>query len=54
MGDPHFAIKDGGMGFENEMAGSCAQPQQEMDRFVTPELTNKLFANRKTLGREGG
>lgn len=54
LSDPRFAIKDGGEGFENEMAGACSQASQQLDRFVSPELVNKLFANKKLLGEAQG
>eukprot|EP00094_Tigriopus_californicus_P005399 TCALIF_05205-PA protein Name:"Similar to Pxt Chorion peroxidase (Drosophila melanogaster)" AED:0.03 eAED:0.03 QI:113/0.9/0.90/1/1/1/11/71/1447 len=49
--DPTFAIRNGGLGFENEIAGACSQAQQSADRFMSSELTNKLFANKKLLGQ---
>ena len=51
---PHFAIKDGGRGFENEVSGACAQPSKELDRFFSTELSNKLFANPRVLGKARG
>lgn len=54
MGDPRFAIRNGGEGFQNEIAGSCEQHSQLADRFITKELTEQLFANKKILGNDGG
>ena len=52
--DPNFAIRQEGRGFENEMSGACQQQQQRMDRHLGAELNNKLFANKKIVGKEGG
>lgn len=49
--DPTFAIRKEGLGFENEISGACSQAQQSLDRFMSSELTNKLFANKKILGQ---
>ena len=54
MADPRFAIRNGGEGFQNEITGACAQHSQMADRLVTKELTDKLFANKKILGKDGG
>ena len=54
MSHPRFAIREGGRGFQNEVVGACAQPEQTVDRFVASELTNRLFANKNMLGEAGG
>jgi hypothetical protein len=54
MGDPKFAVKDNGKGFENEIAGSIAQTMLACDRFMSTDLTNGLFANAKLLGKGKG
>ena len=54
MGDPHFAVRNDGTGYRNEIAGACAQPQAAVDRMVTAELTDRLFANRKVVGAKMG
>jgi hypothetical protein len=47
FGDVTFAIRDGGLGFEKELAGACIQKSLKVDRFVTQELMNNLFNSKK-------
>jgi hypothetical protein len=54
LGDPTFAVRNDGTGFKNEIAGACVQPHAAIDRFVRTQLTNRMFANRKILGKEKG
>ncbi len=54
LSDPRFAVRNNGMGFENEVSGACAQNARQLDRFFTSELTNLLFANAKLIGKARG
>ena len=54
LGDASFATRNDGTGYSNEIAGACDQPHARVDRWVTTELTDSLFANRKMLGKEMG
>jgi len=52
LGDASFATRNDGTGYANEIGGACDQPQSQIDRWVTSELTGSLFANHKMLGAE--
>jgi hypothetical protein len=46
-GDPIFAIRSNGDGFQRELEGACQQESLRMDRYITKELTNNLFNSKK-------
>ena len=47
FGDVSFAVGDHGEGFEKELEGAVLQNAKKCDRFVTKELMNNLFNNKK-------
>ncbi len=47
FGDPIFAIRSNGDGFQRELEGACQQESLRMDRYITKELTNNLFNSKK-------
>ena len=52
FGDVSFAIGDHGEGFEKELEGAVLQDAKKCDRFVTKELMNNLFNNKKMAKEE--
>ena len=52
FGDVSFAIGDHGEGFEKELEGAVLQNAKKCDRFVTKELMNNLFNNKKMAKEE--
>ena len=47
FGDPIFAVRSNGDGFQRELEGACNQESLKVDRYITKELTNNLFGSKK-------
>lgn len=47
FGDTDFASRENGQGFQRELHGACQQEALMVDRFVSKELVNNLFNNKK-------
>jgi hypothetical protein len=52
-GDPIFAIRSNGDGFQRELEGACSQEALKVDRYITEELTNNLFNSKKFANDSG-
>lgn len=46
-GDPIFAVRSNGDGYQREIEGACNQEALKVDRYITKELTRNLFNSKK-------